>query len=323
MKLQYVYISLTVIILIPGIKAEAQADISMATHWNNRANYNPAFIARTDYLYLFANTRHQWIGVNGAPVVYNLQISEYVQSLRSAFGISVVNDKIGVTKSFNPMFTYAFRIAKKNHWALSMGLSGGLFTRKIDGSTFEADNANDPSLFYYSYKNNQPDVNVGFEFQNAHFVYGISSTHILSASKSDTVFLNTNHRYGYAIYKNDSPKSFSFIAGMQVVNRYNLTFLEGNFTIRLKHLSRIIQGPLIKGSQEFLDFGLTYRTSHEVSLLCGIMLSPYLRIGYAYDQNLISRYYMNGTHEIMIEYRIPARAASSTTRCGNKEFWYR
>jgi len=35
----------------------AQADISMATHWYNRANYNPASIVRPDYIYLFSNVQ--------------------------------------------------------------------------------------------------------------------------------------------------------------------------------------------------------------------------------------------------------------------------
>ena len=31
----------------------AQADISMSTHWYNRASYNPASIVRPDYMYFF------------------------------------------------------------------------------------------------------------------------------------------------------------------------------------------------------------------------------------------------------------------------------
>jgi type IX secretion system PorP/SprF family membrane protein len=263
------------------------------------------------------------VGINGAPVVFNIQVSEYFHSMRSALGLSFVNDKIGATQSFNPMLTYAFRIAKNNGWALSMGLSGGMFIRTIDGSQLEAETVNDPSLQYYYKKVIQPDINVGFEFQNAHFIYGISSTHILSAGKSDTLFLNTNHRYGYAIYKNDDPQLFSYSFGVQVVNRYNLTVLESNFTFRVKHLTKVIKGSLIKGPQEILDFGLTCRSSREMTFLCGMMISPYLRVGYAFDQSLLSKYCRKGTHEVMIEYRIPAKSASTSTRCGGKEFWYR
>jgi type IX secretion system PorP/SprF family membrane protein len=243
--------------------------------------------------------------------------------MRSAIGISMVNDKVGAAQAFNPMLTYAFRIAKKDQWSLAMGLSAGVFVRTINGSLFEAENTSDPSVFYYYEKKTKPDVNVGFEFQNNHFIYGISSTHLFSIGKSDDLFLNSNHRYGYAIYKNENPKMFSYSLGMQVVNRYNFVDLEGNFSFRLKHLQRIIKGPLLKGPQEILDIGLSCRTSRQMTLFCGVMVSPYLRIGYAYDQSLLIRLLRNETHEIMIEYRIPARAASTTERCGSKEFWYR
>ena len=322
MRRRYAYL-VTTICLMSGFKLMAQTDISLSTHWNNRANYNPAFIARTDYLYLFFNTRHQWVGINGAPVVLNVQVSEYFDAIHSAFGLSFVDDKIGATQSFNPMLTYAFRIAKKDKWALSMGLSGGMFLRTLDASKLEAETSGDPTLYNYYRKMNKPDINTGFELQTAHFITGISSTHLTSISKSDTLFLNTNHRYAYVIYKNDDPITFSYSFGMQVVNRYNLTVVEGNVFIRVKRPSKMITGPLNKGPQEILDIGLTCRTSRELTLLCGVMISPYFRIGYAYDQSLLSKYSRFGTHEVMLEYRIPAKSASTQVRCGGKEFWYR
>lgn len=308
--------------ILAGTKSMAQADISMATHWNNRAYYNPAFITRTDYLYLYLNARRQWMGIKGAPEDLNIQVSQYFQSMSSALGFSFVSDKIGVTQTYNPMFTYAYRIAKKQGWQFSMGLSAGIFSRSINGSLFEAENPADPTLFYYNKKSIEPDVNVGFEFQNTHFIYGISSTHLFSMSKADTLFLNTNHRYGYAIYKNEDPRLISYSIGLQVVNKYNLTSLEGNLSVRIKHLPRIIEGTLQRGPQEILDFGLTCRSTRQMTFLFGMMISKYLRIGYAYDQSLFSGYSINQTHEIMLEYRIPARSASPTYRCGNKEYWY-
>jgi type IX secretion system PorP/SprF family membrane protein len=321
MRIKYTYLILA---LFPAVcmKVQSQADISMATHWNNRATYNPAFITRPDYLYLFSNTRQQWIGIKGAPVVYSIQVSEYINSIRSAIGLSMVNDKIGAAQAINPMLTYAYRIAKKDRWSLSMGLSGGIFVRTLNGSLFDPDNPNDPSLFY-SYNNKvQPDVNVGFEFQNIHFIYGLSSTHLFSMGKSDTLFMNSNHRYLYAIYKNDEPLLFSYNIGIQLVNRYNYFDLQGSLSFRIKHQPKTIKGPLLKGPQELLEFGITCRTSRQITFLGAVMISPYLRLGYAYDQSLINGIYQNQTHEIMLEYRIPARAAATTWRCGNKEFWY-
>ena len=314
---QYILYILLSLLAVPCTKAFAQADISMATHWYNRANYNPASISKTEYIYLFSNARSQWNGVAGAPTVFNVQASEYIHSLRSAFGISLVSDQIGVTQAINPMLTYAYRIANDPDWSLSMGLSAGVFSRFIDGSLFEAENVNDLSLYSEMEKVIRPDANVGVEFQNSHFIFGLSSTHLFSIAKPDNLFLNSNHRYGYAIYKNTDSEIINYNMGLQVVNRSNLTVLEGNASLRFKHATGLTAGP-----REIFDIGLTYRTSRQMTLLFGLNISPNLRVGYAYDQSFTTGYTQNASHEIMLEYRIPSKSSSTCIQCRNQDYWY-
>jgi len=303
--------------LFTGTRAYAQADISMATHWYNRANYNPAFIARTDYLYLFSNIRDQWTGVDGAPKVFNIQASEYIHQLHSAFGLSLVSDKTGVTRSLNPLITYAYRMSNKGDWSMAMGLSMGMLVRSVDGTMYETVTDNDPSVDYTLERTCSPDANIGVEFQNEHFIFGLSSTHLFSIGSSGGMAMNANHRYGYAIYKNNNLDLLFYKLGLQLVNRNNLTVLEGNITVRFKHPTGLMKGP-----REPVDLGLTYRTSKQITFLLGLLLTPDLRVGYAYDQCLFSGYCKNGTHEIMVEYRIFCKAASTRLRCGDDLFWY-
>jgi len=298
-------------------KILAQADISMATHWYNRANYNPASIAKTEYLYFFSNVRQQWIGIDGAPKVFNMQASQYVNDMNSAFGISLVGEKIGVTQAYNPMLSYAYRISNDRDWWFSMGLSAGVFSRLTNGSLYEAETTVDPSISYTREQITKPDANVGFEFQSTYFIVSISSTHILSVNKSDNFFLNTNHRYGSVIFKNTNPDLFNFHAGMQVINRYNMTVVEGNVSFRFKRPTLLQSGP-----REIFDIGLTYRSSSQLTLLLGINLSSNLKVGYAYDQSFIKGIYPNGSHELMLEFRIPSRAANAHFQGEDRESWY-
>lgn len=304
-------------VIFSGVKTFAQADISMATHWYNRANYNPASIAKTEYLYFFSNVRQQWLGIDGAPTVFNVQVSEYIHPMRSAFGISLVGDKIGVTRAYNPMLTYAYRIANDPEWSFSMGISAGVFGRFIDGSLYEPTDPADPSISYDKNSTISPDANVGLEYQSKHFIFSISTTHLLSIDKSDTKFLNTNHRYASLIFKNTNPELFNYHFGIQAVNRNNLTVLEGNTGIRFKRQTGLIKGPV-----EIFDIGFTYRSSHQMTVLFGLNLSSNLRVGYAYDQSFISGYYPNSTHELMIECRIPSKLASLRCNCPDQGFWY-
>lgn len=315
MRMSFRYL-IAVPLLFMGVKAMAQADISTPTHWYNRANYNPATIARVDYLYLFSNVRQQWVGVKGAPITLNIQASEYFLDLKSAFGFSLVADKTGVTQSFNPMVTYAYRINYNRYRFLSMGLSAGVFTRSVNGSLFEAETIIDPSINYNVEWTIRPDANLGFEYQTTHFIYSISSTHLLSVGKPDSLFLISNHRYASVIYKTTGPVLFNFNAGIQVVNRQNLVVIEGYACFRFKHQTGLISGP-----REIFELGLTLRTSQLMTALVGVNITPDLKVGYVYNQSFITGYYPNSTHEIMLEYRIP-KVAAFTRQYHNRVYWY-
>lgn len=295
----------------------AQTDISMATSWYNRGNYNPASIARPDYIYLFSNYRNQWAGVDGAPTVYNVQASLYSYPMKSAFGISVVDDQIGITNSFNPMLTYAYRISGEE-WALSFGLSLGVFNRTIDVSQYSAVDDDDQALYETLEATTKPDANVGVEFQNRHFILGASTTHLFSIGKQENIYLNSNHRYLYGIYKNTNPELFSYYLGMQVVNHYNIFETEGSAIVRLKAPTG-----LMTGSRELIDLGVKYTSTSEMTALFGVNISSQLRVGYAYEYTFHTGYSKNGTHEVMLEYRIPFKSDKCVLCHDGSGDWYR
>lgn len=294
----------------------AQSDISMSTHWYNRTNYNPAAVVRPDYMYLFTNIRRQWTGVNGTPTVFNIQASELNFAAHTAYGISLVSDQTGLTRAVNPMLTYAYRIGKTDQKWLSMGIAAGVFARYFDGSAYSAVDDTDPVLLNEADNIIAPDVNIGLEMQSPSFIFGLSSTHLLSIGKKENVFLNGNHIYGYAIYKNTRSEVLNFNVGTQAVYHQGITIVEGNVSFRFKKPTG-----LVAGGRELFDIGFTYRTSRQLMCLAGINISNNLRVGYVYDQSLTTGYNSNPTHEIMLEYRISSRRASAC-HCLNDGSWY-
>ncbi len=278
----------------------AQADISMSTHWYNRASYNPASIVRPDYMYFFLNARKQWAGLNGSPNVLNLQASDYSERLRSGFGVSIINDEVGLTHVVNPSLLYAFCVPLKEHLFISMGLLAGAFIRTLNGARFEAETILDPFLGYVNTTQAKPDANLGFEMQGKYFILGASLTHLFSISRPDELFMFSNHRYGYVYYRNSDSPVFSLTLGCQVVNRNSLTVLEGHSMIRFKSPTG-----LRSGSRELFDAGVTYRSSGQMTMLFGINFSSDLRVGYAYDYDFNFTKEKKSSMEFFVEYRIP------------------
>ncbi len=282
--------------------ALAQTDVGTTSHWYNRANYNPASIIRPGYVYIFSNVRRQWVGVDGAPTVYNLQVSGFSENHNSALGISVIKDDIGVTTALNPSLQFAHRAKLKDNLNLSLGLSFGVYSRRINAAAYEADIVNDPAVDYSGEKYISPDANFGLEVQDKHFIVGLSATHLFAIWKPDDQFLITNHHYAYAYYKNSDSEMFNITAGVNVINRKNLTVFEGTAIIRFKRPSGLQKGPT-----ELFDLGLTVRSVNQFTAITGINISRNLRIGYTYDFGFGSSFSNNCTHEFILEYRLPIR----------------
>ncbi len=297
-------------------KCYSQADISMATNWYNRANYNPASIVREDYIYLFCNIQRQWLGVGGSPTVFNVQASQYIYNLHSAFGISLVSDQLGLTSTKNTLLTYAYRISGSSNWSLSMGLSAGIFSRSIDGSQFEPGTTRDPVIYNNLSTTLDPDANLGVEFQSSYFVGGFSTTHLFSIGKNNYAFLNSNHLYSYFIYRNTESELMNFNVGFQMVNGTVSSTLEGNASVRFKRPTGLTTKP-----REIFDVGLGYKTSKQVLLMLGVNIMSDFRVGYVYDQSFSIGFNANSTHEIMLEYRIPSKV-SAACNCKTESYWY-
>ncbi len=305
-------IAITVILLSLNSILFGQTDIALTTHWYNRANYNPASIVREGYVYFFSNIRKQWAGLDGAPTVYNIQASGFSEKNKSAFGISLVRDEIGITIATNPMLQYAYRVKLQNELNLSLGLSAGIYSREINGYAFDAEIIDDPTLNYYDERFNSPDANVGAELQARHFIAGLSLTHLFSLWKSKDLFLISNHRYLYALYRSSDSELYNITAGIQVASRRNLTVVEGTAIMRFKRPTGLIKGP-----SELFDLGLSVRSVKQLTLITGINVTSNIRVGFTHDLNLSNTINGNGTFEVLLEYRIPL-----DVRKDNGFIWY-
>lgn len=297
----------SVLLVAFSLAALAQTDIGKTSHWYNRANFNPASIAREGYVYFFSNVRNQWMGLDGAPTVYNFQASGYSEKHNSALGISLVRDDIGITTALNPTLQYAYSVELMEEMKLSFGLSAGVYSRKIKESEFEPENMNDPVIDYADQKYTLPDGSFGMELQGNYFIAGLSATHLFSIWKPDDKFLITNHQYAYLLYKNSDSELYNVTAGIQVSNRRNLTVVEATAIMRIKRPTGLIKGPT-----ELFDLGVSVRSVNQATLISGLNITPNLRMGYTYDFNFGNLYHSVGSHEIVLEYRIPLTISRDT-----------
>lgn len=309
-----VIISFVLCIVVSGVIA--QSDISMATHWYNRANYNPASIVRNNYIYLFSNVRKQWLGVDGSPSVVNVQVSQLNYEYHSAFGLSVVCDYLGAGSAINPMLTYAYKLGKSEDTWLAFGLSAGVFSRQTDLAVLQATNQTDPAIYSLPEKQLAPDANFGLEWQMPYFMAGASVTHLFSINKKETLYLNSPHYYGYAQYRNRDSEFLDYAVGALFTYSNAQVIAEGNVLLRFKTPTGLNDGP-----RELFDLGLGFSSASQLTSIFSLNISGNFRIGYSYIQTFNTGYNLNGTHELMLEYRIPSVKASAC-QCHSELSWY-
>jgi len=306
MKTRFIFCLLLFLIIFSRL-AMGQADVSSTTHWYNRSLFNPASIARDGFVYMFSNVRRQWTGVDGAPTVYTLQASGFSDEHQSAVGFSFTKDDIGLTSALNPTIQYAHRVGLTPKLDLSLGMAAGVYSRQVNASLYEAEIIDDPALNYSDERYTSPDAHLGFELQGKHFLAGASTTHVFALFKKDDDFLIANHRYVYALYRNSDSELYNITAGIQLSNRRNLTVFEASTIIRVKRPTGLVKGPT-----ELFDLGFTFRSVQELTLITGIHITPNMRLGYTYDFNFSNAIKSNGTHEILLEYRIPLHVSRHT-----------
>ncbi len=288
----------------------SQVDLDLVSNYYNRSIYNPASITGSEYIYLFTNARLQWKDIVGAPRTFNAEVYGYSDKFNSALGLSLMSDQLGFVKFMNPKLTYAYQISNdRENWTLSMGISGGIYSRFIDRSLYDPVEIEDPALFYNFENIIRPDVNIGFEFESEHFIAGLSTTHLFSILKSKMLLFNTNHRYGYVIYRNSYLEMLNYDIGLRCINHQNFIIMELKGDVHFKHSTGSNYG-----IREMLDVGFSYQTSKQLSAMFGINISPSFKVGYVFNKSFLPGYSQNNTNEFLLICRFPVKSNSLSNK---------
>ena len=113
----------------------------------NTLALNPAVAGSKGHPTLLALYRKQWIGFEGAPE--NILASFHTPlGSRVGFGLTLANDRLGVTNSWNGSMAYAYRVKLDDQTNVQIGIQGSIKYFGIDfskPSTFILQ-ANDPSI---------------------------------------------------------------------------------------------------------------------------------------------------------------------------------
>lgn len=289
-------ISLLLGIVLIAIGARAQQDPMYTMYMWNMMTVNPGYAGSADVMNGTALARRQWVGINGAPATNSLLVHTPLRAKAIGLGLSVVDDRIGPSKTTGVFADFAYRIKVKKNTRLAFGLKAGFNSMRMRMSAVPGTDGNDPVYQQDVLGGMKPNFGFGLYYWGKKGYLGVSTPKLLQedlmarTENGDLRAFREEHHFfmvaGYVLALTPEVKFRPSVLVKAVAGAPLSADLSANFLF-----------------MEKLWVGTAYRTAKEVSGILSYQISDQLRAGYAYDfsfSRLSSQH--GGSHEVMLSY---------------------
>ncbi|WP_228239077.1 type IX secretion system membrane protein PorP/SprF [Allomuricauda sp. M10] len=277
----------------------AQQDAQYTQYMYNTLSVNPAYAGSRGQLSFAGLYRSQWVGLDGAPETFTINLHSPIRNSRLGYGISVVNDNIGdgvVQQTYlDAAISYTLEFARDAKLSFGLKAGGDMISLDFNGlRNFDQEVVNQNNI------DNKftPNFGLGVYYHTDKFYAGLSAPNILETEYFDN---------------DNSDNSVNFLSA-QRINFYFITGYVFDMGPDLKFkpalLTKAVGGaPLqvdVSASFLFADkfsFGAAYRWDAALSGLIGFQLTEQLMVGLAYDREtteLGGTQFNDGSFEIFL-----------------------
>lgn len=294
---------------------------------------NPAVAGIENYTDVKISHRHQWVGIDGAPVTTYLTIhgplkkdaydretatgfhasgenprgKAYWQTYEKAdphagIGFTVLNDRAGPLNRFAAFGTYSYHIGISSQTSIAAGISAGVQNTSLNAGKLFFDVPVDPAVAGSGYLNRlSADMNAGLWLYSANYFAGLSAQNIIPSKlkfSSDTVKVANGRLV---------PHMF-LTAGYRFFVNDDITFLPSTL---LKYVASTPVSFDINAKFQYQDLlwvAASMRYNDSWAAMVGLNISNTVNVGYSYDittsrLNTVSK----GSHEIVIGFLLGNR----------------
>ena len=314
--------------LLMGTLLQAQQKPEYTQYILNNYILNPALTGIENYTDVKISHRHQWVGVQDAPITtyltihgplgkkddretatsfhkpgYNPRGRDYWDEYTAAkphqgIGLQVLDDRTGALSRFSAYATYAYHLGISSRTSLALGFAAGISDLSLDRSKLFFDTPVDPAVYTSGELNKiKPDFAAGVWLYSADYFLGVSAQQIIPEKIAFTDKIApypgklVPHLFGQAGYRFLLDEDFNLIPSVMVKYVEPLP-LQFDFDAKLQY-------------QDLLWIGASLRTYDGFAAMVGLNVSNTFNIGYSYDLttsklNTVSK----GTHEIVIGFLI-------------------
>lgn len=333
MKTKPIYVIVMLCSVLYGQFVRAQQKPHYTQYILNQYIVNPAITGIENYVDVKASHRHQWVGLQDAPVTTYFTIhgpigkedqrttatsfetpgenprgNSYWESYNAAephhgIGLQVIKDVTGPLSSFSAYGTYAYHLGISARTSISAGIGVGINRISLDASKLDfGDVTVDPAVYSSGILNNtRLDMTAGLYLYSADYFIGFSAQQVVpqkidfsNGAIKENGGRTVPHLFATAGYRFLPGENFNIIPSLMVKYVSPLPVqIEGNIKVQYRDLAWI---------------GGSYRHKDGFAGMAGINISNTFNVGYAYDYTS-SRLnnYSKGTHEFIVGFLIGNR----------------
>ncbi|MES2431422.1 MAG: type IX secretion system membrane protein PorP/SprF [Bacteroidota bacterium] len=299
---------------------------------------NPALTGIENYTDVKISHRHQWVGLQDAPVTTyftahgpigkqdyktnattlfemtgdNPRGKDYYDDYQASaphhgVGIQIIDDKIGPFSNFSAFGTYAYHMGINSKTNLSAGIGLGISRFRLDPTKLNfGNNPSDPSVGNISAAESKFDMNAGLWLYSDKYFVGLAVNQLVPRK---------------LIYSGDTSigtpgklvPHFFTTAGYRILLNEDINLIP---SVMLKSVGGVPLQVDVNAKMQFRDFfwlGASYRAKYGFAGMAGMNLLERLTLSYSYDYsttkiNTIS----NGTHEVVVGFILGNKYNSDT-----------
>lgn len=271
-----------------AFQANAQQDPQFSMNMFNRMAVNAGYAGTTGSICGTVLGRSQWMGFEGAPRTFIVNVDAPVNALKGGLGLSIMSDQIGVENTVFAKLAYSY------HYKLGDGILGGGLDLGIMSKTLNQGlnplQPGDQSIPDKAVSATVFDLGLGVYYTTPKFYAGISTTHLPQSTFNLDLYQYQSRRHLYLMagYNIQLPNPDYVLVPSIFVKNAATTQLDVNCNVQYK--SRYFGG-------------LSYRMQDAMVVMVGGNVWKDLKLALAYDINTSKlNPYNNGTLEIMLNY---------------------
>lgn len=273
---------------------QAQQIPLYSQYWYHPFLYNPALTGSNDQAQLYFIYRRQWAGFDDAPETRAMTFDMPVMSKKAGFGGYVFNDQSSIFRRWGGNFTYAYHFNFADDHRLSLGLSAGAQSVRINYSDVVVIDPTDELIMNGINRNAFFEAGFGINYFFKNWSLGISAPSLFG---TDLNYLSQSGEAGYELQRH-------YVAQTS----YKLKLAQEKFTIQPTVMFRTTEAfnfQIDAGAsfmyKDWVWINGMYRYDYAASVGAGFKVHDLITVGYAYDlpiNNLNG--YTTGSHEILL-----------------------